>query len=276
MTSSGTALMAADSTTIAKPVSIQIMITISRKLFSGWVSSQFGGCFHPKKITTWLSRPSCGCDDSRWSQTNFQQKLPPTNDTAIGMKINDLTSACRFIRSTTIAIVKPMRVANTGFTMSQAKVLSSTLCVAGSVNAQPKFLNPTYGACAEFAPCKLRKAVRKDGITRPTISSTRAGPTNIAMVNGRWKRPVARPAAKKISSTAAKKTATTATTWPILPTDVEKVDAITTAFGTDTLTPIYTSGSGENAEAVRKLSVAVRASGKRRGPEVTPPGPRRP
>ena len=56
-----------------------------------------------------------------------------------------------------------------------------------------------------------------------------AGPTKIAIVNGRWNRPVARPARKKMSSSAAKKTTTAETTWPSLPTESENVDAVTNA-----------------------------------------------
>ncbi len=59
-TSTGIALIAADSTTIAKPVCTQIMMTISRNVFSGGLSSQFGGFFTPSHTTTWESRPICG------------------------------------------------------------------------------------------------------------------------------------------------------------------------------------------------------------------------
>ena len=69
--------------------------------------------------------------------------LAPTKETAIGMKMSDLTSAWRFMRSTTMAIVRPMPVESTGATMNHNRVLSSTLWVAGSVKAQPKFLKPT-------------------------------------------------------------------------------------------------------------------------------------
>lgn len=60
ITSSGIALRAAPSTTIANPAWIQIMITISRKVFSGGVISQLGGLCQPSLMTTWLSRPVCG------------------------------------------------------------------------------------------------------------------------------------------------------------------------------------------------------------------------
>ncbi len=59
--------MAAESTTIAKPTWIQIMITMSRKLLRGCVSSQFGGSSTPSQMATWLSRPICGPAGSRYS-----------------------------------------------------------------------------------------------------------------------------------------------------------------------------------------------------------------
>ena len=61
--------------------------------------------------------------------------LAPTNEIAIGMKISDFTSDWCFIRSTTIAIVNPSPVATSGATMIHSSVLSKTLCVAPSVNA---------------------------------------------------------------------------------------------------------------------------------------------
>ena len=65
MISSGMDFIAAASTTIANPVWIQIMMTISRKVLIGLVSSQCGGCFHPSLMTISLSRPTCGCFGSR-------------------------------------------------------------------------------------------------------------------------------------------------------------------------------------------------------------------
>ena len=38
----------------------QTMITISRKVFSGWVRIQLGGLSKPSQIAIWLSRPTCG------------------------------------------------------------------------------------------------------------------------------------------------------------------------------------------------------------------------
>ncbi len=67
MTSLGIALIAADRTTIAKPVCTHTMITMSRKLFHGCHSSQFGGLLHPSAMTTWLSRPICGDPGGRYS-----------------------------------------------------------------------------------------------------------------------------------------------------------------------------------------------------------------
>ena len=63
--------------------------------------------------------------------------LAPTNEMAIGIKISDFTSDWCFIRSTTTAIVSPSPVATRGATMIHRSVLSKTLCVAGSVNANP-------------------------------------------------------------------------------------------------------------------------------------------
>src|SRR5665213_4248407 len=80
-------------------------------------------------------------------------------------------------------------------------------------------------------------------------NSTMAGPTKIATVSGRWNRPVARPARKKMSSRAAKKTTTADTTWPSLPTESENVDAVSNACDADTLTPIHMPGSGETHDA---------------------------
>ncbi len=65
-----------------------------------------------------------------------------------------------------------------------------------------------------------------------------AGPTKIAIVSGRWNRPVARPARKKMSSRTAKKTTTAEMTWLSLLTESENVDAVTNACDADTLTPI--------------------------------------
>ena len=56
MISSGIALMAADSTTMANPVCIQIMITMSRRLFHGFSCSHgTGSCPSPALMP--LSRP---------------------------------------------------------------------------------------------------------------------------------------------------------------------------------------------------------------------------
>ena len=56
MISSGTALMAADNTTMAKPVCIQTMITMRKRLFQGWSSSHFTGS-PPSPSMTPFSRP---------------------------------------------------------------------------------------------------------------------------------------------------------------------------------------------------------------------------
>ena len=54
--SAGIALIAAESTTMAKPAWIQIMMTISSSVFSGDSSSHC--CGSPPSLTTiWLSRP---------------------------------------------------------------------------------------------------------------------------------------------------------------------------------------------------------------------------
>ena len=53
--------MAAESSTIAKPVSIQTRITMSRKLFQGFSSSQNGGLETPRCLTIELSRPVWFC-----------------------------------------------------------------------------------------------------------------------------------------------------------------------------------------------------------------------
>ena len=62
MTSSGIALSAAPRTTMANPAWIQIMMTISRKVFVGAVISQLGGLLQPSFMTISLSRPVCGWD----------------------------------------------------------------------------------------------------------------------------------------------------------------------------------------------------------------------
>ena len=56
MISTGIALMAADSTTMAKPVWIQTMITISSRLFHGCSCNQGTGSW-PRPCPTALSRP---------------------------------------------------------------------------------------------------------------------------------------------------------------------------------------------------------------------------
>ena len=50
------------------------------------------------------------------------------------------------------------------------------------------------------------------------------------MASGRWSRPVARPARKKMSSSDGEEDARRPSmTWPSLPTDVDQVDAVTSA-----------------------------------------------
>ena len=66
-TSVGIALMAAESTTIAKPTWIQIMMTMRRKLFQGCHRSQFGGSRQPSFMTTADSRPTWSSAGSRYS-----------------------------------------------------------------------------------------------------------------------------------------------------------------------------------------------------------------
>ena len=56
MISSGTALMAADRTTMANPVCIHTMMTIRNRLFHGWISSQSTGCW-PSPSMMPFSRP---------------------------------------------------------------------------------------------------------------------------------------------------------------------------------------------------------------------------
>ena len=56
MISSGIDLIAADSTTIAKPVCIQTMITISNRLFHGWRPSHATGSW-PRPSMMPFSRP---------------------------------------------------------------------------------------------------------------------------------------------------------------------------------------------------------------------------
>ena len=63
MMSSGMALIAADSTTIANPVWIQTMITMSRNVFSGWDRIQFGGLLPAQRDRDLAEQADCcGCD----------------------------------------------------------------------------------------------------------------------------------------------------------------------------------------------------------------------
>src|SRR5450631_1051509 len=62
--SSGIDLSAALRMTMANPVWIQIMMTISRKVFAGMVISQLGGSLQPSLMAIALSRPVCGSDGS--------------------------------------------------------------------------------------------------------------------------------------------------------------------------------------------------------------------
>jgi hypothetical protein len=55
---------------------------------------------------------------------------------AIGIKINDLTTAADFIRSVRYAITRPINVEAMGTTITQIAVLESTWTISGIVKAQ--------------------------------------------------------------------------------------------------------------------------------------------
>ena len=57
--SSGIALIAADSTVIAKPAWIQIMMTIRKSVFQGSLSRNRYGVQPEPDLRIWLSRPIC-------------------------------------------------------------------------------------------------------------------------------------------------------------------------------------------------------------------------
>ena len=62
--SPGIALIAAESTTMAKPAWIQTMMTMSSRVFSGESSSHCLGS-PPRLTTIWLSRPIWSCPSPR-------------------------------------------------------------------------------------------------------------------------------------------------------------------------------------------------------------------
>ena len=59
MMSSGIALIAADSTVMAKPVWIQIITTIKKNVFHGALSKNWYGS-NPSHTSIWLARPIWG------------------------------------------------------------------------------------------------------------------------------------------------------------------------------------------------------------------------
>ncbi len=81
--------MAALSTTMANPVWIQIMTTMSSTVLMGSV------CIHctgspPNATTSALRRPICSRSPERYSYTNRQMMPAPTKEMAIGMKTRAL------------------------------------------------------------------------------------------------------------------------------------------------------------------------------------------
>ena len=106
MISVETPLMAADSTTIAKPVWSQIMITISAKMLSGFdvepgdgLSAETG---HDRVQQADLRLPG-GCH----AYTKLQMTDAPMSEMASGRKMNVLASASRRTRSNSPAMTRP-------------------------------------------------------------------------------------------------------------------------------------------------------------------------
>ncbi len=100
--SAGMALIAADSTTMAKPAWIHTITAIRNSVFQGPSSSHCCGV-PPNATTSWFSRPICSAPSCRYSYTNFQMMPAPTNEMAIGMKISDLAKDSKRARSTSTA-----------------------------------------------------------------------------------------------------------------------------------------------------------------------------
>src|SRR5258708_24659797 len=85
----GIALIAADRTTIAKPVCTQIMMTMSSALLRGWDRIQFGGCCAPSQMAILLGRPVCGCEGAPAPDPNRQMMLAPPDEIPIGTENTD-------------------------------------------------------------------------------------------------------------------------------------------------------------------------------------------
>ena len=90
--SAGTALIAADSTTVAKPAWIQIITTIIiRVSFQPPVVGKFNGP-SPTHFSTTLTRPEGEACDGCW-YIRLQMTAAPTNEIAVGRNTNALANA---------------------------------------------------------------------------------------------------------------------------------------------------------------------------------------
>ena len=131
--SAGTALIAADRITIANPVCDQTKIIINRKVLSGCSKSQFVGP-NPKCLAIDDIKPICGWFGFAYWYTNFQIMEAPTKEMAIGIKISDLATDSRRIRSRRIANNKPSPVVIIGVKRIQKIVFLKTIRILSSVN----------------------------------------------------------------------------------------------------------------------------------------------
>src|SRR5678815_3273555 len=125
-------LRAADRMTIAKPVHIQAMTMINRKVLKAAVSvwSQEMG-WKPKKVTMASSVPVCGCPADWYSNMNRQMTEAAVMLIASGTKMTDLATGSYRTRSTSTAMIRPSPTVMRVRKMTQMRLLRTAVRASG-------------------------------------------------------------------------------------------------------------------------------------------------
>ena len=197
MMSSGIALIAAESTTMAKPVCTQTRITISRKLFSGWLSSQFGGLFQPSSMHDLAEQA-----DLRLARVAVVvDELP--DDAGADERDRHRHEDQRLVQRLPLAAGPPAapaagraRWSTSGATTIHSRVLSRT-CWIGAVGERPPVVLARRRTSCGVVAVEAQVDRADAGITRPDQrAASSAGPRSTTMASGR-SQPAGRPAGRE-------------------------------------------------------------------------------
>src|SRR5699024_9690027 len=223
MMSSGTALIAADNTTIANPAWIQIITAMRKTVFHGESCRNRTGS-KPRRVSRALSTPICTLLPPRYSYTNFQMIPAPTKEIAIGMNNRVLATFSSFDLSTTTAYTRPMKVEMIGPSSTQRNVWRNEVSAAELVNMHAEF---SHRASSEVVRSKKDLyTARSAGPTSRTTRSSAAGPPKTSSAKKVRVRCTQRSAAHAMKSRAARtarKARTTPAIWTSLSLAVKPI-----------------------------------------------------